>query len=142
MTSKIDEVISYAETFLGLPYIYGGNGPIAGFDCSGLICEVLKAFGVLHYKDDLSAQDLFRRLTRSYPNASPHFERGSILFFGTKPEAITHVALAVSNTSCIEAGGGGPNTTSIDVAIRMNAFVRRRPVRRDLVGSVMPLYAS
>ncbi len=29
-------VVSYAEKFLGVPYVYGGTTP-SGFDCSGFV---------------------------------------------------------------------------------------------------------
>ena len=43
-TSKADEIIAYAKTFLGVPYVWGGTSP-SGFDCSGLVQYVYKQFG-------------------------------------------------------------------------------------------------
>jgi cell wall-associated NlpC family hydrolase len=42
--SNADEIINFAKTFLGVPYVYGGASP-AGFDCSGFIQYVFKEFG-------------------------------------------------------------------------------------------------
>lgn len=42
--SNADEIINFAKTFLGVPYVYGGGSP-AGFDCSGFIQYVFKEFG-------------------------------------------------------------------------------------------------
>lgn len=39
------QVVDYAKQFLGVPYVYGGNGP-SSFDCSGLTCYVFRQFGV------------------------------------------------------------------------------------------------
>ena len=42
--SNADEIINFAKTFLGVPYVYGGASP-AGFDCSGFIQYVFKEYG-------------------------------------------------------------------------------------------------
>lgn len=43
-SSNADQIINFAKTFLGVPYVYGGASP-AGFDCSGFIQYVFKEFG-------------------------------------------------------------------------------------------------
>jgi hypothetical protein len=40
---KVDSIIAYAKTFLGVPYHYGGSSP-SGFDCSGFINYILMIF--------------------------------------------------------------------------------------------------
>lgn len=141
MNQVLEFVIAYAFKFIKVPYKWGGNTPISGFDCSGLICEILKAFDILHRGEDLSANDLYWRLTKSFGPA-PYTERGVILFFGTSIEQITHVAIAISDKFMIEAGGGDSTTVNLKMAEMKNAFVRIRPVRRDLVGRVMPRYGG
>lgn len=39
-----EQIVTYAKTFLGRPYVYGANGPNS-FDCTGLTCYVYKHFG-------------------------------------------------------------------------------------------------
>jgi hypothetical protein len=39
-------VIAYAQTMLGTPYQWGGNTPGKGLDCSGLVQQVWKKFGL------------------------------------------------------------------------------------------------
>jgi len=40
------ELISYAETLKGIPYLYGSTDPAKGFDCSGYITYVFNHFNV------------------------------------------------------------------------------------------------
>ena len=43
--AKGQEIVDYAKKFLGIPYVYGGDGPNS-FDCTGLTCYVYKHYGV------------------------------------------------------------------------------------------------
>lgn len=137
--TKIDIMVSYACMFIGLPYKWGGDDSINGFDCSGLIIECLK--GVGFYKGaDTTAQGLFEHLSSN--NWIEKKERGSLLFFGKSRQKITHIALAISDEIMIEAGGGDSTTINSQVASKQNAFVRIRPIanRKDLVAYLYPVY--
>ena len=40
-----DSIVRFAESFVGTPYVYSGNGE-NGFDCSGFVHFVYKNFGI------------------------------------------------------------------------------------------------
>lgn len=126
----------YALSFVGLPYIWGGSGP-EGFDCSGLVIELLQAAGVLQPHIDDTAMGLMKR----FPLEPMVPSLGALLFFG-KFGAVTHVGFALSRESYLEAGGGTSKTTTPAAAARDNAYVRVRPLewRKDLVAIRMPPY--
>lgn len=124
-------------TYLHIPYIWGGDDPIRGMDCSGLVQELLAMIG-LDPKGDQTAQGLYDYFkTRS----SQDQQVGSLVFYGASTSKITHVAMMLDQRTIIEAGGGGSSTTSQDAAIRQNAFIRLRPFdrRRDVVAILRPL---
>lgn len=133
-----DILIPYAMQFIGIPYRWGGNSPLTGLDCSGLVLELLKGLGIA--LPDMAASDIHKWcLTQKFKNEQ---FLGSLLFFG-KNGNISHVAMALSHDIMIEAGGGGPTVTSQDEAVRQNAYVRIRPIssRRDFVAAYLPNYS-
>jgi cell wall-associated NlpC family hydrolase len=135
-------MINYAIMFVGIPYIWGGDNPVSGFDCSGFIQHVLDSSG-MDPKGDQTAQSLYHyfkekgRETRS-------IQRGALVFYGKSPTSITHISLAIDSHRIIEAGGGGRSTRSKEDAARCNACVRIKPLthRSDIVGIIMPNYPS
>lgn len=135
----INDISNYAKAFIGTPYIYGGNVPFLGMDCSALVSEVLKAFGILRFHEDLTAQELFFRLSKVWPPATG--EEGSILFFGIGGR-VNHVAYQLSPALMLEAGGGDSSTLTQEIAAQRNAFIRIRPIvsRKDLLCAILPKY--
>ena len=43
---KGEEIVSYAQQFIGNPYVYGGTSLTRGTDCSGFVMGVYRHFGV------------------------------------------------------------------------------------------------
>ncbi len=44
--TKPDELIAFAKTLIGTPYLYGSTNPANGFDCSGFITYVFNHFDI------------------------------------------------------------------------------------------------
>ena len=140
MLTKLTVAIDYAKTFLGLPYIWGGSHPSQGFDCSGLVQEILASVG-LDPQGDQTAQTLMDGIEGScVPYLKP--TAGCVLFFGLSKRNISHVAFAISDLHMIEAGGGGSSCITVRDAVQKGAFVRIRPIshRKDLMAILMPRY--
>ena len=121
---------------VGKPYIWGGDDPMKGFDCSGFVQECLDSIG-LDPKGDQTAQALYNYYRHSKTHEA---KKGNILFFGKDSVSITHTAICLNSILMIEAGGGRSTTKTIQDAINQNAFIRVRPItnRADLIAIVNP----
>lgn len=73
-----DNLIAYASTFLGTPYVWGGTSPTPGFDCSGFTQYVYNHFGV-HI-----GRTTYDQITDGTEVPIGNLKPGDLIFFGTK----------------------------------------------------------
>jgi peptidoglycan DL-endopeptidase CwlO len=87
--------VAAAESQLGVPYVWGGETPGVGFDCSGLVAWAWGQAGVSlpHYSG--------AQMADSTPVPISDLEPGDLLFYG--PGGATHVAMYVGGGEMIEA---------------------------------------
>jgi len=111
--------IRYVCAQLGKPYVWGGHGE-PGFDCSGLTQAAYNAAGIQLPR---TAQAQYNAGARLPPGATA--QPGDLVFFGTSPDHITHVGIATSATTIIDA----PDFC---------ATVRQDRIQRNLVGITRP----
>jgi hypothetical protein len=114
-----------AWRYVGVPYKWGGDDPMAGFDCSGLCIEILKSVGVLPRKGDWTA-DKLHRIFEDRVVQDP-FE-GCLAFWLNDNGNAVHVEYCISETLTIGASGGGSKTTTEAEAVAANAFIKVRPL--------------
>ncbi|WP_158607676.1 peptidoglycan-binding protein [Flexivirga caeni] len=88
----VNAVVSIAEKYLGIPYVWGGSSPSQGFDCSGLTSYVYRQAGI-YIPRTASAQQAYMRSTW---NPQP----GDLVFFGYPAY---HVGIYVSPGMMIAA---------------------------------------
>lgn len=133
--NPIDVVKQYAMSLEGAPYIWGGDSR-NGFDCSGLVIDVLQFAGVFPNGYDNTAQGLFSELLDS--GQRNVYETGSIAFYGRNIHNIKHVAFIIDKNTVISAAGGDRRTTRRTP----DAYVKVTPInnRGDLIGAIMPKY--
>lgn len=119
-----------AWRFVGTFYKWGGDDP-SGFDCSGLVIEILKSVGLLPRKVDDTAEGLRRRYS---DRKVPYPYRGCLVFYNWKKEdRAVHVEFCIDEETTIGASGGGSRTLTMEDAIRDNAFIKVRPIRFEYV---------
>lgn len=126
------------EKELGKPYRWGGDDPIGGFDCSGLVIEHLKSVGVLPRSGDWTADGLAKRFQgREVTTLKP----GCLLFW-FRGQKIGHVEIVWhvvgDRVLTIGASGGGSRTKTEADAERQNAYIKVRPASPEWVKAVDP----
>ena len=93
--------IDFAIDNIGLPYVWGGNGPElgdAGFDCSGLTKAAYATAGV---ELPRTAHTQYFA-TRHIPNGDS-LQPGDLLFYGNPSTKIHHVGIYIGNGQMINA---------------------------------------
>ncbi len=82
--------MSWALSQIGTPYVWGGETPGVGFDCSGLVQAAYAVAGVALPR---VAQDQYDSTPKLGPGAA--LAPGDLVFFGGGPDSIDHVGLFV-----------------------------------------------
>lgn len=99
--------INYACGQLGLPYVWGGNGPTdGGFDCSGLTTAAYAAAGIALPR---TADTQYRAGPR-VPDDAPLLP-GDLVFYGTQTH-VHHVGLYLGDNQMINAPDFGQMVTT------------------------------
>ena len=95
-----DEIVSTAESFIGVPYSWGGTSPQQGFDCSGLTMAVYKLNGLILPR---SSRDQYVAGT---PISRDKLLKGDLVFFATaQGKKATHVGIYTGEGKFIHAPG-------------------------------------
>ena len=120
-----------AAKCLYVPYIWGGNAPGDGMDCSGFVGHVLRTTGILPPTCDATAQ-MYSEMFKEYPLKTP--QAASLAFYGRGGSNIVHVMLIVNQEACIGAVRGNKYIDTVARAKAKRARVDTRPInyRRDL----------
>ncbi len=96
-----EQIISYAKQFNGVRYLYGGNTPQTGFDCSGFISYVFQKFGI---KLNRSAEAMY---SNGIKVSKSQLAAGDILFFDASSRKasgrIDHAGIYIGGDSFIHA---------------------------------------
>lgn len=116
--------VSYARGQLGMPYLWGGDGPTAGeegFDCSGLTTAAWGAAGVTLPR---TAHTQYRALT---PVPLAEARAGDLFFFGT-PTRVHHVGIATGQgTAMVHAPRRGSTVRIVDATALPDLLAVGRP---------------
>jgi cell wall-associated NlpC family hydrolase len=84
-----DSIIQFALNYRGVPYVYAGNNPSKGFDCSGFVYYVFKSFNIELPRSSGGYKNIGKALDPT------DFRIGDILiFYGYKDKSVIgHVGI-------------------------------------------------
>lgn len=94
-TEKGNAIIATAKTYLGVPYVFGGESPTTGLDCSSFTQLVMKENGIT----------LPRTAAEQYEIGTPvdkaNLQVGDLVFFTTYKPGASHVGFYMGNQQFI-----------------------------------------
>ncbi len=113
-----DVIVSRAESYLGIPYQWGGTSPENGFDCSGLTMAVYNLVGL----------NLPRSSQAQYAAGTPvdqsGIKKGDLVFFRTTHSSrVSHVGIFTGGNSFVHAPG---KNKKIRVDLLTSSYFRSR----------------
>ncbi|GCD12520.1 SH3 domain-containing protein [Clostridium tagluense] len=103
-----NDLVSYSNTFLGTPYVWGGEAPAkvnatgeylsGGFDCSGFVQYSYKKFGINLPRTTMDQVDIGASVNIN------NLEKGDLVFFLTNsavPSEVSHVGIYIGDNKFI-----------------------------------------
>ncbi len=118
-------VLKMAWKLWGTPYIWGGDTP-QGFDCSGMMIELLQSVGAFPRGQDTTANGLMARYSE--------IKQGQLIptdlvFWVNSGGRATHVGMVLDPPHLyIGAEGGGSTTRTLADAWKRGAYAKIRPI--------------
>jgi cell wall-associated NlpC family hydrolase len=100
-------LVSVALGQRGAPYVFGGNNPRTGFDCSGLVQYSHEQLGL---RIPRNSYEQYRLSTPVYLN---QLQPGDLVFFRTRNIFVSHVGIYLGDNRFVHAPGEG-RAVSID----------------------------
>lgn len=101
------DVVSYALTELGKPYVWGAEGPNT-FDCSGLVEYVYQHFGL---RTPRTTGDMMASGSPLQPVTRDKLQAGDLIFSNWEGARSSHVGIYDGSGSIIEAPKPGSTVT-------------------------------
>jgi cell wall-associated NlpC family hydrolase len=111
-SSAAARVLHTADSYVGVKYVWGGNTPSEGFDCSGFTKYVFAKYGI-------TLPRTAREQVRSGTAVAADFRAlrpGDIMLFAEPGQAISHVAIYAGDGRIIHASSsnGGVGYTDLN----------------------------
>jgi cell wall-associated NlpC family hydrolase len=106
--------VAWALSQIGTPYVWGGESPGVGFDCSGLVQAAYKVAGIALPRVAQDQYDATPKLVPGQPLAP-----GDLVFFGAGPGAIDHVGMYAGVVNGVSVMIDAPHTGA---DVRADAF--------------------
>lgn len=110
MSINGEDIGDYASQFLGTPYVWGGNSLTKGVDCSGLVQQVFRHFGI-----ELP-RVTYDQIGEGAPVSMKGLRPGDLMFFDTSSQSgPDHVGIYLGNGKMIHTPRPGKSIEIVDV---------------------------
>jgi cell wall-associated NlpC family hydrolase len=124
-----NKIIALLKQQVGKPYVWGGNTPDEGFDCSGLVQYCYNQFS-----DELTCGALGRRTYEQVKQGlevdkddKNDWQIGDLLFWKGKDTPPSHVSVYLGNNQMIHAPQTGDKVKIVDIS-RNDIYAVRRVI--------------
>ena len=111
-------VIVTGEEFLGVPYVYGGEDPRTGLDCSAFTQLVFRRNGVTLPRTSRQQAVVGRAVLMDFGMIQP----GDLLFFASSGSRIDHVAIYAGDDRILHATSSGAEVRYDDLRTQRGAW--------------------
>ncbi len=106
-SGDVEDLISFAEQFCGMEYVWGGSNPTTGFDCSGFVSYCVRESGFYPSMQRKTAQGIYDNYCT--PISAEEAQAGDLIFFqGTyntgDSRVITHIGIYCGNGIMLHCG--------------------------------------
>ena len=110
-TATASRVLQTADRYVGVPYVWGGNTPESGFDCSGFTKYVFAKQGIQLPRTSREQARAGQGVDLDFGAFLP----GDLLLFAEPNEAISHVAIYVGDGRIIHASSAMGEVNYLDL---------------------------
>ena len=121
---NVEEVISHAKRFIGLPYLLGGVSTF-GYDCSGFMQMLGRLRGVYLPRDARQQVhwDGFQKVEKR------DWRPGDLLYFGKSLERISHTGMYLGGGTMIHAASPYIRIQAVEEVTRTRGLVFGRRLK-------------
>jgi len=121
-----DDLLAFGEQYIGTPYVWGGTNLSSGVDCSGLMQQIYKHFGIS------IPRVTYDQIGQGQAVSMDKLQVGDLVFFSAGPGGKTpdHVAMYAGNGMMLEAPRTGEKVrlTSFTQSYYAQRFVGARRI--------------
>lgn len=104
------DIGDYAKKFIGTPYVWGGNNLKSGVDCSGLIQQVFKHYGIN------LPRTTYEQIGEGSPVGMKGLKAGDLVFFDTSSQSgADHVGIYLGGGKMIHTPRPGKSVEVVDM---------------------------